>query len=307
MLLFLNPNAAGGRALVKWRRAETEFHTQGFKATLLLMDGQETTQRAIIDALQNGEREFAAAGGDGTVNSLLNILLSVVTPEQRETVRFGALGLGSSNDFHKPFVRKDMVEGIPCKLGFRHAVARDVGCLVAATDAGFITRYFLVNASVGITAEANRFFNSPDPILQFLKRVSTSAAIAYSAFTTIARFTGFRATLCSAEHGSVTTTLSNLGIIKSPHCSGHFVYPSPAKYNDGTLQVYVSRDMNRWEILQFARSLIRSGRIPKTDRWSTTSLIVTAERPFAVEFDGEVISTSFAQFGILPRFLKVCP
>jgi diacylglycerol kinase family enzyme len=52
------------------------------------------------------------------------------------------------------------------------------------------------------------------------------------------------------------------------------------------------------------------GHIPSSNKleyWTSPALTIIGKIPFAVEFDGEVITTAEARFSILPRHLRVCP
>lgn len=292
----------------KWARVSPILSDRGIASRVYFLNGRASTDRHLREALNSGETDFIAAGGDGTVNALLNALIGSATPAQLGRVRFGAIGLGSSNDFHKPFGTENLAEGIPCRLDLSRARPRDVGCVTCRAGSGPVTRYFLVNASIGATADANDFFNRPDGALRLLKRVHTPSAILYAALRTISSHRNLHAVIQSPEVGTIPTTISYLGVMKSPHFSGSLRFNFPARFSDGRLAVQLFPGLERVGLL---RLLIRLAEGRSTDRqsrsWSTRLLTVTADCPFAVEFDGEIVRTSEARFSILPQFLKVCP
>src|SRR5437016_2873987 len=97
-LVVLNPNAHGGRARQLWHRI-----TRPAGWTVVDRD----YSGAVSSAVHNGERSFVAAGGDGTVNALLNAIVACENRPPLEEFTLGAVGLGSSNDFHKPGAHTD--------------------------------------------------------------------------------------------------------------------------------------------------------------------------------------------------------
>lgn len=274
------------------------------------MLGNGTTLASIVkDALKENEREFVAAGGDGTVNLLLNELLSSGSSAQLQEIRLGALALGSSNDFHKPVASANIIDGISWKVNFAEAKPRDVGFVTYANAGRSERRYFLSNASVGVTAEANRFFNNPNSVLRILKRVNTPTAILYAALETIFTFRNIRVSLSGLEDSKFTSNLTNFGILKNPHVSGDLCCGSPIALDNGRLTVHLCHDMTRVNLLQLLWAMGHGSfqEVRNKSSWERESMTVTSDDPFAVEFDGEVISTTSAQFGILPQRLQVCP
>jgi len=309
MIIIMNPYAGGGTAEKKWSRIADTIASNypGFR--LVRCESQYSAWKHISALLATGETEFVAAGGDGTVNALVNSIMICAEPAKLEQVRFGALGLGSSNDFHKPFCAEKMIRGIPCSIDFRNPLTRDIGRLTFDQNGNAITKYFLINASLGITAEANSFFNNPDSILRILKHTSTPVSILYAALRTMLFYDNKELTISSEEYGTRLVEVTNFGIVKNPHFSGSFHFPGNADYRNGKFSIHLFRNMTRMELLRLMR-ILSNGAAPdssKAESWTSSSLTVTCEQPFAVEFDGEVIRTSRVEFGIMKQALRVCP
>jgi diacylglycerol kinase (ATP) len=309
MLVLINPNAGGGQALRKWKRVEPVLRSINPSVNECVLDGNMAAERAIAQAVDEGETEFVAGGGDGTVNGILNTLLSLVGRNRIKDIALGAIGLGSSNDFHKPFCQARLIEGIPASVDFATATSRDVGCITYDDGQSYKTKHFLVNASVGVTAEANKLFNSPDKTLRSLKRFHVSSAILYAAVKTILSYKNIHAWVLSSETGLKAVDLTNLGVVKNPHFSGGLHYPTPADYSNGTFSIHLCHGLRRPQLFSLLGKLGR-GKFDegeKTCSWCTSTLNVFADRPFAIEYDGEIVTTTRAHFSILPKHLKVCP
>ncbi len=309
MIILLNSYAGGGRARGSWRRIERRVVQALHRVEIVCTDGVRGADNVIRQAVACGEREFVAAGGDGTVNHLLNTLLSIVPTEQWNSIRLGAIGLGSSNDFHKPCPHPDLGTAIPCKIRFATARPRDIGALTYRVCDHRAQAWFLCNASLGVTAEANFRFNHPDRLLRLLKGLSTSAAILDAAIATILRARSFTGQLSIEGTVPFEAGITNLAILKNPHVSGSFCYPDVGRIDDGRFNVHLLHGMSVPELLRVLRDLRRQqlNGVPHHRSWSTAALTVTSATPFAIEYDGEVVRSTEVQFFIEPHSIQVCP
>ncbi|NWF89236.1 MAG: hypothetical protein HXY50_07195 [Ignavibacteriaceae bacterium] len=302
MLILLNKYCSGGKGFEKWRCIQNYFVK--FNAAILNTDDSELSSK-LSEAIWNGETVFIAAGGDGTVNHLLNLIIETAGEQLLKKFLIGAAGIGSSNDFHKPF--KVKMGKIPISIDFENADLRDVGVLSYEFNGKQITKYFLINASIGITAEANNLFNKTDSILHLLKKINTKSAILYSALKTISGYKNLNAEL-RVNDTELKTKITNLGVTKNPHFSGDFCYDSIADFDNGKFNVHLAYDMQRMDVLKLMRSLTNQGfsKTPKTKSWQSNRISVSSINEFAVEYDGEVITTNKVEFNILPKFIRVC-
>ncbi len=308
MIILINPNACGGTALRKWNTIKPELLNKLNNPELVFLNGRQSMHALVKDALIKGETEFISAGGDGTLNLMLNSIINMYGTDRIDKIKVGAVGLGSSNDFYKPFAWGKLINNIPVKIDFEKPSPRDVGKITFTTGGRIKTKYFLINSSIGLTAEANYLFNNPDKILSSLKRKSTSSAIIYTALKKILNYKNFNAEITSGETGRFITRITNLGIVKNPNFSGGMNYGCEADYRNGLFNVHLCYEMNMPERLNLFRAL-NSGKfeqIKKTKSWTTDKLTVKSSGQFAVEYDGEIIRTDKVEFSVLPSYIKVC-
>ncbi len=307
MQVILNKNSCGGNAYKKWMRIYKKLNLNNGTTELFYVENKESQKDFLINALNRGKTDFIVAGGDGTINHFVNDVINLNVPEIFKEIRIGAVGIGSSNDFHKPFKFRNFQNGIPYKLNFKDAVHRDVGSLVFNEGKQSVKKYFLINASIGITANANNFFNNPDSILRFLKKFNTQTAISYTAVKNILTYKNIFAEI-SSNNKIFDAHISNMGIIKSPFFTGKLRYPSTPLLNNGLFDVHLYSSLKKSELLELFYSL--SSRTPDNcfnkKFWRTERIIIKSEEEFAVEFDGEVITTKSVEFYVIPRLIKVC-
>jgi diacylglycerol kinase family enzyme len=303
--VLVNLAANNGRAARRWESIAAEVVLR------LPLDTQVISFRPPTDIkpklnglLQAGIQGFVSAGGDGSANILLNQLMRQ-TGENARQLTLGGIGLGSSNDFIKP--KQHFLKGLPTRLEVQNASLVDVGKAEFRDGNGdWQTQYFIANASLGVTAEANWFFNHGDWFLRVTKDRWTDLAIVYAALRTIIRFENFHATL-TFEQEKLETKLSNLAILKSPYVSGSFHFDDPVQRDDGFLGLNVCLDMKKTELLGVLAGLAKGrfrGR-PKTFSIAKKDLSVQTQTPVALEMDGEIYQTTEVRFPVIPKAIRL--
>jgi diacylglycerol kinase (ATP) len=306
MIILLNKNSGGGTALRKWDRIYRKLKLNGSTETYFVgVNG--STDKFILDSIKKGNTDFVIAGGDGSINYFLNCVLNSVEPDILKRIKIGAVGIGSSNDFHKPFHPTNMIENVPHKINFKNAVQRDVGCLLYEKDGKTFKKYFLINASLGITAEGNNLFNHPEFILRYLKKLNTQSAITYAIIKNIFTYNNFKVTI-GGSNESFTANISNLGILKSPYFTGKLRYQSDPLPDNGLFDVHLYESLSKVKFLQLFYNLSKGKSDNSLNKkfWRTNRIKISSEKEFAVEFDGEVITTNCAEFSVIPGLIKVC-
>lgn len=295
MLILVNAGANGGKGAKRWARVERALDVE-FEAVPTTSAGHA---KEILAKTRH--TVVVAAGGDGTVNGVANALFEL----GRTDIALGAIGLGSSNDFHKPFDRT--IADVPVRIGEPHAV--DVGrATLHGPDGRATVRHFLLNASLGFVAEGNAFFNTGDPTLLWLKRRNVEAAIVYTAVRNLAKFRPIDTWVSLDDGPAVRVALANLGILKKVHFAGGMKYDTPVSAADGMFDVNVWGRMNRADLVRTMANLYRgrfSG-MPRTHAWRARRVSVVPEEPVHFETDGETTRIVRAELEVLPRALRVC-
>lgn len=306
--IVLNTGAGGGSAARRWTAVESEVRRRIGRYELLT-GAPDVVACELGRLARSGTRDFVAAGGDGTVNLVIDALARIDDPGLLAGVRVGAVGLGSSNDFHKPYRTESTVRGVPLRLDRDGAELHDVGRLRYA-DARSVERlrHWIINASIGTTAEANSFFNSSSRVIRALKRASPWRGIVWATVRTLVRYRSRPMTITVDAAPPLTVRLKNLAVVKNPHFSGSLWYDTPHEPGSGLFYVHLLEHVPPLTLVRTLGGLTRgrfSGR-PGTRSWHARAAAVTAEEPFPIELDGEIVVARRAEFDLLPRLLQVC-
>jgi diacylglycerol kinase (ATP) len=303
-VVLLNPGAGGGRAESKWEAVAPAISSLSDHLRIQL-DTEGRWRDSIARLCRQGARTFIAAGGDGTAGALIDCLVKMDRPFPLNALTVGAIGLGSSNDLHKPF--RKVFRGIPLRVG-PDTIARDVGRARVIHENGFEeVRHFVVSASIGLTAEANGFFSEGNRLQSWLRKRWTSGAILYATCRTLALFRNRPVFFENLRSVPSTCHLTNLTVAKSEWVSGHFRYGTTVAPDDGLLLISLCEGMTRRQVVRVLLGLSRgrfdSGR--GRHQCSGSCLSVRMARPDLIELDGEILRGSRVSFDLLPERINL--
>jgi diacylglycerol kinase family enzyme len=314
--VVLNPHSGGGKSVQRWNLfLKTEPAKRVGLDAAILFDGRHLKSSRLLAGLTDwilkrldaGCQNFVAAGGDGTVNLVVNALMSLKDRHpSAKTCRVGAVGLGRTNDFHRPLSsdQYQLETEVYYRLNFASAFPHDVG----QVETPFV-HYFVINSSVGVTAQAHLFYKQAGPWFKALKRISCNLAVAIATAREFYQFQSFPVRITQSGNSVRAVELVNLGVVKNPHFAGSFQYDSYQKPDDGKLGIFICESIGKIQMLKMIASLSRgkfSG-LPGTATFEAKDLRIDSSTPFALETDGEVRQARTARFKILPQELYLCP
>ena len=110
MLILVNKGSNSGSGAGKWDIVEKKFQEIGLSYDARYPTSEQECLDVLNKELSGGQKNIIAAGGDGTVNLILNALIDEKTDKVDPGINFGAIGLGSSNDFHKPLNHQTLTQ-----------------------------------------------------------------------------------------------------------------------------------------------------------------------------------------------------
>jgi diacylglycerol kinase family enzyme len=267
-------------------------------------DGQWRSD--VCAALDDGVRTFVAAGGDGTAHALLNTLIEAPHRPPLEMLALGAVGLGSSNDLHKPM--RHRAGGVPLLLDVARAAPRDIVRCVYVDAVGSHRVGVLVSASVGVTASANARFSADTRSARRLRGLSTQAAIAWAAASTVAAWRNLPARIAIDDGATQRVMLTSLSVLKTEWLSGWLRFGHAIEPSSGDFDLALAEGLGRARLLMDILALLRGRFDGRTGhrRCRARSLDVCFDAATALEFDGEVVRAREARFEMLAERIQLC-
>jgi len=287
-------NSGGGRLNSQGKIAliEKAMQTAGLpyhlEMTTIPFNGHELAYQAAIE----GWPVVVAAGGDGTINGVLNGLMRAEHEHQVQTT-LGIIPLGTANDL------ADML-GLPRDV--LPACQRLITTKTRLIDVGVVNGYYFANNSaVGlepvVTIEHERMRHVGGEVRYLL--AALKAIIGAKRWTMRLVW----------DTGMYEGPLTLVSVGNSPRTGGSFYMTPKAKLDDGLLDFVYAFGMSRLQMLKLLPQTFKGKHIhhPLVSYRQTTSLSITAWPATPIQADGEVIDTAASEinYQIMPQKLRV--
>jgi len=280
VLVILNPAARGERA----RSLKTKIEALSQHAVVRFTESPGDAEAMAERGVQQGYRTIVAAGGDGTVNEVVNGLAE-------SDVRLGILPVGTMNVFAAEL-------GIPS------------GNLVRAwrtIEEGHVHRidlprangdFFVQLAGVGLDAEVVRQ-TTPDS-KKALGPISYILSLAGVAARKPPK-------ICVRGDDGVGRNGCFLLVGNGRFYGGPFVLFRDALLDDGLLDVLVFKNQSHWDVIRYLQAIAFGSHVdlPDVEYFQTSRLSVTGDEEVPVEVDGELAGSLPYEFGFSKSRLQV--
>lgn len=292
--VIFNPAAKGQKA----ERFHALLTSIASECSLKQTESPGDARNLAAAAVQEGFESIIAAGGDGTVNEVVNGLGDV--PDGFKLARVGVLPLGTVNVFAREL-------GIPTKPETAWAVLRrgneriiDLPHVESDEGAERKRTYFAQLAGAGLDARAIELVD-----WSLKKKVGPLAYIAAGL-----KALGEDQTSLLVSDGT-RSVRGELVLVGNGQLYGGDFYMFPnASLTDGKLDVCVFPKADWWTLLKCGFPLLLTGKPPASAviRMRAASFTVVGKATARFEVDGELGGKLPARFGIQSSALRViCP
>jgi diacylglycerol kinase (ATP) len=285
--LILNPKAGSATELphLKQRIAE---QLPGAKIKTTGRSG--SAERAARQATAEGFELIVAAGGDGTLNEVVNGISG-----QLDSVALGLLPLGTGNDFARSAGVPQNVEQALQTL--RAAVTRRIDLVRVTTSR---ERHFL-NVSAGgfsglVDAKLTREIKSSWGPLAYLR----SAASAFKDLQ------AYPTTISLDDQECLSLKVYNIVVANGRYVAGGMPIAPQASIDDGLLDLVILRETSAARLALTAPRVLRGSHLEDETvvyrRAARVCVNPRASMPF--NLDGELLSEGAITFQVMPRALQ---
>lgn len=289
--VIFNPTAKGDKA----RHFREHLDTVARDATLLQTTGPGDAGRLAAQAVRDGFDTVVAAGGDGTLNEVVNGLAS--EPDAPGRVRLGVLALGTVNVFAREL-------GLPLKFEAGWEIVLkgkekrvDLAKAEWGDGAAKRVRYFCQLAGAGLDARAIELMD-----WRLKKRIGPLAYVVAGVKVLFEKSAEIKV---SGVGWETRGQLVLMGVGKL--YGGRFQLFPEARLDDGELHGCVFARANLLTVAWVLPVLLLRGKLPesavKRFLGATVSLEADGKVPF--EVDGELVGKLPVKLSVEPRRLRV--
>jgi diacylglycerol kinase (ATP) len=289
--VIFNPAARGEKA----RRFRRQLAVIGAQCAFKTTTAPGDARRLATEAVRDGFDLVAAAGGDGTVNEVLNGIGDV--PDGFARARLGVLPLGTVNVFARELKIPLKVERAWEVLQRGRETKIDLPRAEFFTDGLLQKRYFCQLAGAGLDARAIELVD-----WQHKKQVGKFAYV----------IAGLKA-LCEKKPEIIV-------LINGEKISAELILIGNGKFYGGSFGIFPAADLRNgrldicifprasfWILLRSAPGLLLRGKLPArvAQHLSAETFELTSELPAAFELDGEWVGKLPVTFAVEREKLRV--
>lgn len=288
IVIISNPTARTS-SFEKVRRAAVYLQKKGFETELLFTERKGHAEEFASEAAKKMPHLIIAAGGDGTINEVLNGMVMSETP-------LAILPLGTTNVLARELSIPDTVEAAMERAITGQIRTVCLGKIEASSDHIPIVRHFCLMAGVGFDAKAVYEVSST------LKKISGAGAYIVSGISNLIHY--YPSELIFSVDGKKCTGYAAI-IGKASRYGGNFKITPDADIFDPYFYICIFKGRNRADLLRYAAGVIRGKHLKQKDvlylRAEQISIIGNAH----VQIDGDYLGTAPATITIVKDALRL--
>jgi diacylglycerol kinase (ATP) len=298
--VIVNPMAGGRTVRREWPKISAQLRKAGLSFEFEFTQGTGHAAEIATQAIHRGRQFLIAVGGDGTVNEVVNGMLK---SGEAANLKLGIVPAGTAHAFSYSLgIGKDYADICSSLVGKR-TIKIDIGVVKCRSQGQTVERYFVNEASVGLSAEIVDAWG----FLPTGPSRSTNLP-----FRTLA---GYKA-LASHRNKTVKLLVGDeveslcicaIFVANGQYCGDKMLIAPHASLNDGLLDSIIVGDISKSELMKIRSTLYDGSHIKhsKIREVRTPGIKIESDEPLLVETDGDVIGESPASFRVIPSALTV--
>lgn len=263
-------------------------------------EATEVTREAFI----NGAARIIAVGGDGTLSEVVSGYFDRQGNAINKSAAIGLLPSGTGSDFQRSLGLTGSEDLIQRLLETETRLIDIARAEFRNPDGASASRHFINVASFGlggdVSASVNRWRNSLPAWIGGRARFSAAALAALGRYKNVSV-----SVLLDGEREMQIR--SNLIVVANGKFAGGGMMLAPdAELDDGLLDVIVTDEATRWDVIKELPRIQRGGHLknPKVTALRAREVSIESEEPMAVDLDGETVGFTPVRITLLPAAIR---
>ncbi len=289
LIVIISNPAARTSSRKKIGRAVAYLQNKGFETELLFTETKGHAEELARKAASGRPHLIVAAGGDGTINELLNGMVMSETP-------LAILPLGTTNVLARELSLSGSVEDAMERAITGQVRTICLGRIKISLDSLPVVRHFCLMAGVGFDAAAVHGVNS------MLKKISGRGAYIVSG---ISNLIGYHPSelLFSVDERQYRGYAAIIG--NASRYGGNFKVTPDADILDSSLYICIFRGGNRTDLLRYAAGVVRGTHLKQKDIIYLQASRITIAGNAHIQIDGDYLGTTPAEITIVKDALRL--
>ncbi len=288
--VILNPYANRWRAREQAPATAAAFRAAGVECDLVQTEGARHGDILAEEAARGDYDAVVAAGGDGTINEVINGLLRAAG--DGPTVPFGIVPLGTANDFN-------LMAGLPPTLA--ESVAVIARGQTRPIDAGQVNERFFINNSAAAMEPMVTLENIK------MKRLSGEVRYIVALLRALAKLKPWQMSL-TWDGGGYEGPAYLLSVCNSARTGGFMMAPG-ALLDDGFLDMVFAPQVSKGQVINILLKLMRGEHIhhPAVTFRRVTAIDLTSRPGTPLHSDGEIFAEAaeVVRYRVLPGRVRL--
>jgi len=294
-LAIVNPSSGLAGSRHNWASIEAALRTAQVPLEVVRTGEPHEGESIARRAVQQGRRRLIAAGGDGSVNDVVNGVMGAGLADTRE-VTLAVAPTGTGNDWARSLgIGRDPADVAAAIAGCR-TMLHDVG-VVDYPGSGRSRRWFINVAGAGYDAHMTASLPRPIPSALTYLRVAISGLVSY-------RAPRFRV---DADGARIDGPMLLVFAANAQYCGNRMHVAPVARMDDGLLDVVMVQELGLLAVLPKLAKLYRGTILadPAVRHLRAARVRIEADPPAGVQVDGQLAGSTPAEFSLLHRALRV--
>ena len=299
--LIVNPASARGKMRERWRAIGATLRAENFAFDYVFTERQGHAIELTRAALDAGCDLVVAVGGDGTLNEVVNGMVTQDGKAINSNAALGVIPSGTGGDFAR-------TAGIPRDpLAAARHLARatqtrplDIGEIVYKREGKTMRRFFANVAGMGFDAEVIERTESGG------KRGGGTIPYYSALVTTIWKYQN-KEVVVQMDDQRVQARMNAVVVCNGKFFGGGMQVSPHATLDDGLFDVIILGDLGRFEVVMNTPRLYNGTILehPKVSEYRAKTVVVEPKQRMLIEADGEFIGPGPATFRVHPAALRL--